>query len=128
MEVISLKLKRGRRAEKIVELLHGTPTMNLIRDLMHLVPVVPPLRSVAFGPVPWSPRPGPPFSLVCYCLCQCSLEPRFGVSDSAHAVFSPCESDTPRPPGHTDWPQRVFPVRTRRNTKKKNLSEQCLPP
>ncbi|GBP20816.1 hypothetical protein EVAR_14542_1 [Eumeta japonica] len=32
------------------------------------VPIVPPSRLVAFGPVPWTP-----FSLVCYCVCSVSL-------------------------------------------------------
>ncbi|GBP54380.1 hypothetical protein EVAR_29456_1 [Eumeta japonica] len=42
------------------------------------VPVVPPSRSVVFGPVPWTTR-----LVECVTVCQSSFEPRSELSDSA---------------------------------------------
>ncbi|GBP94905.1 hypothetical protein EVAR_69546_1 [Eumeta japonica] len=51
------------------------------RRFKHSVPVASPSRSVAFGPVPWTP-----FSLVCYCMCTVPLN-RVPVSCSAHGAL-----------------------------------------
>ncbi|GBP79730.1 hypothetical protein EVAR_49429_1 [Eumeta japonica] len=58
--------------------LHFAYISEWMARILVRVPVVPPLRSAAFGLVPWTP-----FSLVCYCV-QCAFKLRSGVSGSAH--------------------------------------------